>query len=125
MSDNSFGKEKRLSGRKTIDALFANGDSGFVYPLRFLFAATENETPGVAVLVSVPKKNHKKAVARNLLKRRIREAFRTQNTELESLADGRGMKINIALLYVAKDIAEFEKIKDAVGKILTQIPERM
>lgn len=120
---NFFSKPQRLSGRKTIDALFSQGEGGFVYPVRYIYKVGEGQ--GAAVLVSVSKKHHKRAVARNLIKRRIREAFRTRNAELERIAAEKGIKIEIALLYATKDIVEFEKIGDAVGKIIAQICERV
>lgn len=125
MPANSFPKEQRLSGRRAIDGLFSGGAGGFVYPLRYVFSAEKSGEPGVAVLVSVSKKYHKRAVRRNLLKRRMREAFRTQSNALRAAAAERGVRVNIALLYSTKDIVEFQKIGDAVGKILAQVSERM
>ncbi len=121
MEDNSFPKSARLSGRRAIDGLFEMGDSGFVYPVRYVLAVEKSDCSGVAVLVSVPKKFHKRAVGRNRLKRRMREAFRTQSGALKAIAGQKGVKINIALLYGCRDVLEFEKIRDVVGKIIGQV----
>lgn len=124
MSEFSFPKSDRLSGRKAVDGLFAQGDGGFVYPLRYVFLC-DGEATGVRSLMSVPKKLHKRAVRRNLLKRRMREALRTRCGALRTLAAGRGTGVNIALIYVTKDVVEFEKIGDAVSKIVAQIGRRI
>lgn len=120
----SFPKPHRLSGRTVIEKLFDSGEGGFAYPLRYRFLATEADGQGgVSVLVTVSKKYHKRAVKRNLLKRRIREAFRTSAADLRATAEGKGMRIDIALMYSTKEVLEFQKINDAVGKILAQIQE--
>jgi ribonuclease P protein component len=121
---HSFPKSDRLSGRKAIEGLFARGGGGFVYPLRYVFLADDGRE-GVATLVSVPKKLHKRAVGRNLLKRRMREALRMRSGELKALAAERGTGVRLALLYVTKDVVDFEKIGDAVGKILGQVGGRL
>lgn len=123
--DNSFPKSQRLSGRRAIDGLFASGAGGFAYPVRYVWAAAKSDCPGVAVMVSVPKKFHKRAIKRNLLKRRMREAFRIQNSALKALTTEKGIRVNIALLYGSRDVLELEKIRHAIGKIIGQIAQGM
>ena len=125
MGDYSLPKEQRMSGRTAIERLFAEGAGGFVYPLRYVLLVDKEMPAGISVLVNVSKKFHKRAVKRNLLKRRMREAFRTQNEAVKELALQKGARINIALLYSIKEVVEFEKIRDAVGKIFTQVIERV
>lgn len=103
---------ERLRGRKTIDALFAEGRGGFVHPFRYVFRADPAPDTPTAVLFSVPKKNHKRAHVRNLLKRRTREAYR-----LNKGAQG----LQIALVYSSKAVEEYAAIEQAVKKILVQI----
>lgn len=103
--------------------MFDKGRSGFAYPFRYLFTAVEGQGTGVSVLVTVPKRNQKRAVKRNLLKRRTREAFRTGSAPLRHVADGHGVHVNIALVYSTKEVVEFDKIRDAIEKILARICE--
>ena len=125
MSTYSLPKEQRLTGRTAIDSLFAKGAGGFVYPLRYVVLADRLAVPGVSVLFVVPKRAHKRAIRRNLLKRRMREAYRTQSGPLKEVAEDKNIKVNIALLYSAKEVEDYRKIADAVGKILTQVAERV
>lgn len=73
----TFNKEERLCSRKHLDLLFKNGSSFLLYPFRvsYLFIDALPNVPA-QVVINVPKKRYKHAVDRNLLKRRIREAYR-------------------------------------------------
>ena len=122
MNGNTFRKSERLCGEKRISALFASGRSGFVYPFRYVFSVADSPDPGVSVLISVSKKYHKRAVKRNLLKRRTREAFRTRKHALLERTAARGIHIDLALILITKDEVAFKTIDDAVARILAQIP---
>ena len=78
MDNNKLPKQERLSGRKRIGTLFSEGSTGFVYPFRYVFALSDGGSGEgkVSILVSVPKKYHKRAVRRNKLRRRTRESYR-------------------------------------------------
>ena len=75
-SDHTFPRAERLRSRKQIARLFEKGESGVVYPIRYVFLTGEDDAGdatdegGLSVLVSVSKRNHKRANVRNLLKRR-------------------------------------------------------
>ncbi len=113
----SFGKEQRLSGRRAIDGVFRNGRGGFVYPLKYVFVKN-GANSDTAVLISVPKKLHKRAVRRNLLKRRMREAFRL-GKELQPAG------VHLALLYATREITDYQTISHAVEQILEQVGSRI
>lgn len=79
MTDNrpkkfGFPKAERLTGKKTIEELFKSGSSLFVHPFLLKYKITDEQVH--RVLISVPKKKFKRAVDRNLIKRRFREAYR-------------------------------------------------
>ena len=86
-SDHTFPRAERLRSRKQIARLFEKGESGVVYPIRYVFLTGEDDAGdatdegGLSVLVSVSKRNHKRANVRNLLKRRIREAYRLRTVQ--------------------------------------------
>lgn len=107
-------KEERLSGKTAISALVADGRWGGCQHLKYCWKAG-NEDSLNRMMVSVPKKNFKRAVKRNLLKRRIREAYRTQKDLLA--AQG----VHIMFVYSSPEIATYEEIRAEVAKILTSI----
>lgn len=120
-------KTERLRGERRISHLFDNGESGFVYPYRYVFMAEQSpvEQKEVAVLVSVSKRYHKRANKRNLIKRRTREAYRLNNDSLKELPSLEGRSFRLALVYSSKEVTEYKTVENAVKKILSAICERI
>lgn len=105
----TFRKEERLCSRKHLDLLFKNGSSFLLYPFRisYLFIDVPAGIP-VQVVINVPKKRYKRAVDRNLIKRRIREAYRL-NKQLEfynQLSTDKGLLL-FSIQFVGKKKYEF------------------
>lgn len=71
------------------------------------------------MMVSVPKKSFKRAVKRNLLKRRIRESWRKQKHMLTV-----GGKLDILFMYAVKDVLSYDEIYAAVGQIIENLNSR-
>ena len=76
---------------------------------------TDNGLEINRIMVSVPKKLFKRAVKRNLLKRRIRESWRLQKQSMN--ASG----VDILFTYSTKDILEFQEIQSSVAKIIEKV----
>jgi ribonuclease P protein component len=81
-----FLKTDRLTSQKDISCLFSTGQHVLVFPLLFHFIYSTDDASHIKVVVGVSKKKINKAVGRNLIKRRIREAYRKQLPELKSLS---------------------------------------
>jgi len=115
----SFRKSERLSRKKHIKELFDKGSSFFLYPFKvFYLENTVDQDPSNQILLSVPKKNHRKAVHRNRIKRLIREAYRLNKHILSSSSDKRYF---IAYIYVGREIAEYNDIKSKLKKVLLRL----
>lgn len=119
-------KEERLCGQKTIEELFASGESFLAFPLKVVFLKTElSQSFPVQAAFTVSKRNFKRAVKRNSLKRRMREAYRLNKPDLYSKLALKNLQIAVMFVYIGKDIAEypvFEKAMiSAFKKLLAKI----
>jgi len=121
MSLLSFGHSEKLKSRKAISRLFREGKSFSVYPLRVIFFMDEasHSTPMPKFTCSVSKRYFKNAVSRNLLKRRMREAYRLHKSSLHD-PECKG-QLEIMVLFIGKEITDYDTIEKAVKKILVRI----
>ena len=107
-----------MCGKTAISKLLAKGKHGSVPGIRY--QCLYGTDSGVnRIVVSVSKKFFKRAVKRNLLKRRIRESWRKQKHMLT--LDG---NLDILLIYSVKEILSYEEIYTAVGQIIENLNER-
>lgn len=120
---SSLPKTERLHSLTALRRLFAEGTSGFVYPFRYMTFTESCDQPSVEVVFSVPKRYHKRAVRRNLLRRRTKEAYRLSKQVVVEHAKEEGIAIDIALIYSTKEPLPYKTIAHAVRKILAQIVE--
>ena len=115
MTENAkFPKAEKLCGKSDIAALMAQGRRGGCACLRYCcrIRPEGDETSGIRVMVSVPKKHFKRAVKRNLLKRRIREAYRLNKENIRKDKD---------IIIVARKSAKgqgFTEISSSLMKLL-------
>ncbi|NDV67331.1 ribonuclease P protein component [Dysgonomonas sp. 25] len=120
---HTFPKNEKLCGEKRIERLFREGESFIAYPLRVVFCidkSQEEDLQKVSVLVSVPKRKFKRAVKRNLLKRRIREAYRLNKHRLTI-----GKQVDVAFTYVSDELFAYAEIEKAMQKALHLLTEKL
>ena len=119
----TFTKEERLCNKKLIDELFHNGSSFLCYPFKVSWLIVEEPLQFPAqVLFSVSKKRYKRAVDRNLIKRRIREAYRLYKQQYLYLGlQGLEKKIIFSVGFIGKEISSYELIDKKMLKLLNEL----
>lgn len=127
MKKCAFPQSQRLKSQKAIDRLFGNKEykgrrqaviSSLCYPLCVRAMENQERVDGCSepkILVSVPKKKIRKAVGRVLIRRRVREAWRQIPDRMEIGA------VDIAFIYVADEIANYNKIKHSVEVLVGKL----
>ena len=111
---HTFPKKERLCGKTGISKLLADGKHGNIPGFRFCFHA-KNGLKYNRVMVSVPKKLFKRAVKRNLLKRRIRESWRLQKEKMATTG------VDILFTYSTKEIMEQADIMTSIANIIEKV----
>ena len=115
----TFTKPERLSKEKIIKELFDKGSSFYLYPFKVVHipnADTSTEAQN-QVLITVSSRQFKRAVDRNKIKRRIREAYRTQK-EILKVRSEKGV---FSFIYTAKEILPYADIKTKLFLVLEKI----
>jgi ribonuclease P protein component len=122
-SKNRLRKIERICSKKHIDLLFQKGKSKWEGCLRitYLYSDELSGTP-VQVMFSAPKKQFRRAVDRNLLKRRMREAYRMNKHELVEKVSLGNNNLFIAFLYVGKEVETYQVIVSDLQNLLHNIP---
>ncbi|MEG9327483.1 ribonuclease P protein component [Salinimicrobium catena] len=120
--NESFGKKEKLKSKILIDRLFAEGKSVKKYPLRLIYLPLNDpEAEFHKTGVSVPKRNHKKAVDRIKLKRLMREAFRKNKYLVSSQLDSR---YAFMLIYTGREKATYQQVFSATEELLKRLVEK-
>ena len=114
----SFPKNERLRSRKVISELFNSGKRFSHPPFKIFWKEMTLSTTGSAkVAIAVPKKKFKKAVDRNLLKRRIREAYRKNNYNFIKNLEKNNNHIAIVILYLNSEILSYKDIESKIKEV--------
>ncbi|MBM3420278.1 MAG: ribonuclease P protein component [Bacteroidetes bacterium] len=121
----TFKKPERLCSRKIIEELFGTGKSFFCYPFRVVWLKTDRQQPYPAQMTpAVSSRNFRKAVTRNIIRRRIKEAYRKNKDSFYSDISRAGIKLVFMFQYTEKEVVGYAEIEKGVITALGKLSEK-
>jgi ribonuclease P protein component len=121
MQRHTFRRAERLKSEKAIGLLFSGNSPSFAqYPMRLVWRQMDEKQGDAAVLfaMSVPKKRFKRAVTRNLLRRRIREAYRQHKYQLEEKLGSGELQYAWMIIFTGQEVDDYATIEKAMQAII-------
>ena len=114
----SFHKQERLNNKKRINQLFRSGKFFSQEPFQIYWLENKQEKNIIELLVSVPKKNIKFAVNRNIIKRMVKEAYRLNKKALQEQVNREKKSFSVAIIYMNNKIPSYLYVEKKIKLIL-------
>lgn len=126
MRENGFPLKEHLKSKNIIDKVYETGASVTAFPLRAVFIElpADSPHPTASILISVAKRRFRHAVDRNLVKRRIREAYRLSKQPFIATLNRQNKKMAVAIIYIDTKHSSTEFLIKKMNKLLTSIIEK-
>ena len=107
-----FEKEERLTRKKIINRLFDSGNTLPLYPLKIYWIETnEIHKFPARILINTSSKLIRKASSRNIITRRIKEAYRLKKHILYDSLKSLNKSVVLAYIYISSDIVPYKEIE--------------
>ncbi len=114
--DFSFPKSERIKSKKVLERIFTEGNSMKHFPIKLFYLPTAPaENTGIQVAVAVPKRNFKRAVDRNRIKRLLRETYRKNKHLVFNNMEG---NYAFVFLYLGKEMPDYPLVERKMISIL-------
>ncbi len=119
----TYSKKEKLKSKKLIDQLFSEGQSVSAFPLRLVYMQTRFSDHVIAKTgVSVSKRNFKTAVARNHIKRLLRESYRLNKA---SYFNNITTQYAFMILYIGKEKPNLTQIETRMKLLFNNFLDRV
>lgn len=117
-----FSKQERLCSVKTIETLFDEGKTLYTPLFKVVWQLNSEPDPFPAkVGFSVSKKGFRQAVVRNLIKRRIREAYRKNKAQLYIHLAEKNVNISLFIILRTDKIPDYPSVEKSVREIISKL----
>ena len=117
-----FPKKQKLCGETVIKEMFSSGKSFTTLSVRLVWKEDNNKDEvTVKSIIVVPKKKIRRAANRNIISRRMKEAYRLNKLELEKILKDKKLQLSIAIIYQKEIILSYRTIEEEIKLILERL----
>jgi ribonuclease P protein component len=121
-----FPKKQKLCNETAIKEMFSNGNSFVIHTIRLVWKEQVNSDDVVIKsIIVVPKKQLKLAADRNIVRRRMKEAYRLNKSTIENSLKNKGKQLNIAIVYQNDKRLSYKVIEEKIKLILGRLREEI
>lgn len=123
----TLGKEERLKSNLSIQKLLKQGKSVYSFPLKIYWDYSpdpDQKYPARAAII-VSKRKFRRAVDRNLMKRRLREVYRLNKSILYETLEERHRKIQLIILLLSDEFIPYSQLEKGMKEILLQLAKKL
>tara|TARA_B110000495_G_C22467339_1_gene290141 strand:- start:68 stop:442 length:375 start_codon:yes stop_codon:yes gene_type:complete len=121
-----FPKQQKLCNETAIKEMFSNGKSFVIHPIRLVWKEEgDSDTVAIKSIIVVPKKQLKLAADRNIVRRRMKEAYRLNKAEIEHFLVNKNRQLNVAIVYQNEKILSYKAIEKKIKLILGRLKEEI
>ncbi len=121
-----FPKKQKLCSETIIKEMFYSGKSFTTSCIRLVWKQDDNEGKvTLKSIIVVPKKKIRLAVKRNIVRRRMKEAYRLHKIELENMLKGKKLQLSIAIIYQKDKILSYKTVEEEIKFILERLSKEI